>query len=124
MLGSVTLDLDPVDRGLSIVGGLDPKRYCVLLRIMLYGSSYFLEGWVKRGPPARIAQGGLAGIDYGMPEFVRRPDFRFRTLFVELIMVSWQRRCVLIRSDFPATPKPFRKFIFCIKVLKALTLLG
>ncbi|KAI5649695.1 hypothetical protein M9H77_35700 [Catharanthus roseus] len=100
MLDSVTLDLDPVNRGRSIVGGLGPRR---------------------RGPLARIAEGGLvstpglAGIDYGMPEFVRRPRFRFLTLSVEPIMVSWQRRCVLIRSDFPATPEPFRKFIFCIK---------
>ncbi|KAI5682090.1 hypothetical protein M9H77_03318 [Catharanthus roseus] len=61
MLDSVTLDLDPVDKERSIVGG--------------------------RSPPARIAQGGLAGIDYGMPEFVRRPRFRFRTLSVEPIMV-------------------------------------
>ncbi|KAI5671473.1 hypothetical protein M9H77_11837 [Catharanthus roseus] len=112
MLGSVTLDLDPVDRGRSTVGGLGPKRYCIGLR------------WVKRGPPARVAQGGLAGNEYGMPEFVRRPRFKFRTLDVKPIMVSWQRRCVFIRSDFPAMPKPFRKFIFCIKVLKALTLLG
>ncbi|KAI5675858.1 hypothetical protein M9H77_06808 [Catharanthus roseus] len=124
MLGSVTLDLDPVDRGRSTVGGLDPKRYCVGLRIMLCGSGYFLEGWVRRGSPARVAQGGLADIDYGMPEFVRRPRFRFWTLSVEPIMVSWQRRCVLIRSDFPATLEPFKKFIFCVKVLKALTLLG
>ncbi|KAI5677206.1 hypothetical protein M9H77_08156 [Catharanthus roseus] len=60
MLGSVTLDMDPVDRGHSIVGG--------------------------RGQLARIAQGGLASIDYGMPEFVRRPRFRFRSLSVEPIM--------------------------------------
>ncbi|KAI5678520.1 hypothetical protein M9H77_09470 [Catharanthus roseus] len=118
MLGSVTLDLDPVDRGRSTVGGLGPKWYYVGLRIILCGSGYFLESWVKRVPPAR------AGIDYGMPEFVRRPRFRFRTLSVEPIMVSWQRQCILICSDFPATPEPFRKFIFCIKVLKALTLLG
>ncbi|KAI5657491.1 hypothetical protein M9H77_26284 [Catharanthus roseus] len=98
MLGSVTLDLDPVDRGRSIVGGLGPRR---------------------RGLPARVAQDGLAGIDYGMPKFVRRPRFRFRTLSVEPIMVSGQRRCVLIRSDFPATPEPFRKFIFCTKCREA-----
>ncbi|KAI5682505.1 hypothetical protein M9H77_03733 [Catharanthus roseus] len=41
MLGSVTLDLDPVDRGRSTVGGLGPN------------------GWFKKGLPARIAQGGL-----------------------------------------------------------------
>ncbi|KAI5678608.1 hypothetical protein M9H77_09558 [Catharanthus roseus] len=29
MLGSVTLDLDPVDRGRSTVGGLGPRRYCI-----------------------------------------------------------------------------------------------
>ncbi|KAI5668521.1 hypothetical protein M9H77_18374 [Catharanthus roseus] len=62
MLGSVTLDLDPVDRGRSTVGGLGPRRYCVLLRIMLCGSGYFLAGWVRRGPPARVAQDGLVGI--------------------------------------------------------------
>ncbi|KAI5681925.1 hypothetical protein M9H77_03153 [Catharanthus roseus] len=44
MLGSVTLDLDPVDRGRSTIGG-----------------SYFLAGWVRRGSPARVAQGGLVG---------------------------------------------------------------
>ncbi|KAI5671474.1 hypothetical protein M9H77_11838 [Catharanthus roseus] len=87
MIDSVTLDLDPVDRGCSTVGGLGPKRYCVRLRIMLCGSGYFLEGWVRRGPPARVAQGGLAGNDYGMPEFVRRPLFKFRTLSVKPIMV-------------------------------------
>ncbi|KAI5681056.1 hypothetical protein M9H77_02283 [Catharanthus roseus] len=38
MLGSVTLDLNPVDRGRSTVGGLGPR-------------------W--RGPPARIVQCGL-----------------------------------------------------------------
>ncbi|KAI5663864.1 hypothetical protein M9H77_23187 [Catharanthus roseus] len=94
MLGSVTLDLDPVDKGRSTVGGLGPRR---------------------RGPPARVAQDGLAGIDYGMPKFVRRPRFMFQTLSVEPIMVSWQCRCVLIRSDFPAMLEPFRKFILCIK---------
>ncbi|KAI5677555.1 hypothetical protein M9H77_08505 [Catharanthus roseus] len=61
MLGSVTLDLNPVDRGRSIVGSM-------------------------RDPPARVVQGGLAGIDYRMPEFVRRPRFRFRTLSVEPIV--------------------------------------
>ncbi|KAI5648332.1 hypothetical protein M9H77_34337 [Catharanthus roseus] len=86
MLGCVTLDLDPVDRGCTTVGGLGPKQYCVGLRIMLCGSGYFLEGWVRRGPPAKVAQGGLAGIDYEMPEIVRRSRFRFRTLFVEPIM--------------------------------------
>ncbi|KAI5683058.1 hypothetical protein M9H77_04286 [Catharanthus roseus] len=101
MLGSVTLDLDPVDRGRNTVGGLGPRG---------------------RGPRTRVAQGGLvnmpglAGIDYGMPEFVQRPHFKFWTLSVEPIM---QRRCVLICSDFPATPKPFRKFIFCIKCQEA-----
>ncbi|KAI5682091.1 hypothetical protein M9H77_03319 [Catharanthus roseus] len=92
MLDSVTLDLDPVDRERSIVGRLGPRRYCVWLRIMLCGSSYFLEGWVRRSPPARIVQGGLAGIDYGMPEFVRIPCFRFRTLSVEPIMCREARR--------------------------------
>ncbi|KAI5667862.1 hypothetical protein M9H77_17715 [Catharanthus roseus] len=124
---------------------------------MLCGSGYFLEAWIRRGPPARVAQGGL----------VRRPGkyARARYLFIcmlcevekstfvqcvlEFMLVlttgcqnlsedpvsgsglcplslSWcmHRRCVLIRSDFPATPEPFKKFIFCIKVLNALTLLG
>ncbi|KAI5678666.1 hypothetical protein M9H77_09616 [Catharanthus roseus] len=76
MLGSVTLDLDPVDRGGSTVGRLGPRR------------------WIRRGPPARVAQGGLLStpglvdIDYGMPEFIRRPRFMFRTLSVEPIMVN------------------------------------
>ncbi|KAI5677864.1 hypothetical protein M9H77_08814 [Catharanthus roseus] len=101
MLGSVTLDLDPFNRGRSTVRGLGPKRYCVRLRIMLCGSGHFLEGWVRRGPPAKVAQGGLvkklnvrtvcfgvqAGIDYGMPEFVRRSRFKFRPLSVESIMM-------------------------------------
>ncbi|KAI5668055.1 hypothetical protein M9H77_17908 [Catharanthus roseus] len=108
MLCSVTLDLDLVDRGRSTVGGLGPRRRLG-----------------QEGPPTRVAQvglvstPGLTGIDYGMPEFVRRPRFRFRTLSVEPIMVSWQRRCVLIRSDFLAMPEPFRKFIFCIKCREA-----
>ncbi|KAI5649481.1 hypothetical protein M9H77_35486 [Catharanthus roseus] len=38
-------------------------------------SGHFLGGWVRRGPLARVAQGSLAGIDYGIPEFVRRPRF-------------------------------------------------
>ncbi|KAI5682309.1 hypothetical protein M9H77_03537 [Catharanthus roseus] len=59
MLGCVTLDLDPVDRGSSTVGGLGPRRYYILLRIMLCGSGYFLASWVRRGPSVRIAQGGL-----------------------------------------------------------------
>ncbi|KAI5670933.1 hypothetical protein M9H77_11297 [Catharanthus roseus] len=86
MLDSVTLDLDPVDRGRSTVGGLGPWRYCVLLRIMLCGSSYFLAGWVRRGPPARVAQDGLAGIDYGMLELVPMTPFKILTLSVEPIM--------------------------------------
>ncbi|KAI5652967.1 hypothetical protein M9H77_30154 [Catharanthus roseus] len=129
MLGSVTLDLDPVDKRRSSIGGLGPRRYCISLRIMLCDSDYFLAGSVRRGPPARVAQGGMVGIDYGMPEIIRRPCFRFRTLSVEFsacmfflkFQVSWQRRSVLILSDFSATPEPFRKFILCIKVLKALT---
>ncbi|KAI5676690.1 hypothetical protein M9H77_07640 [Catharanthus roseus] len=43
---------------------------------MLCGSGYFLAGWVRRGPPARVAQGGLAGIDYGMPELVPMTPFK------------------------------------------------
>ncbi|KAI5663979.1 hypothetical protein M9H77_23302 [Catharanthus roseus] len=31
MLGSVTLDLDPVDRGHSTVGGLSPRRVRILI---------------------------------------------------------------------------------------------
>ncbi|KAI5663769.1 hypothetical protein M9H77_23092 [Catharanthus roseus] len=62
----VTLDLDPVDRGRSTVGGLDPRRYCASLCIMLCDSGCFLEGWVRRGPPVRVAQGGLVS----MPELV------------------------------------------------------
>ncbi|KAI5654674.1 hypothetical protein M9H77_31861 [Catharanthus roseus] len=45
--GCVTLDLDPVDRGRSTVEGLGPRR------------GYFLAGWVRRDPLARVAQGGL-----------------------------------------------------------------
>ncbi|KAI5652968.1 hypothetical protein M9H77_30155 [Catharanthus roseus] len=47
MFCSVTFDLDPVDRGHSTVRGLGPRR------------DYFLAGSVRRGPPARVAQGGL-----------------------------------------------------------------
>ncbi|KAI5654296.1 hypothetical protein M9H77_31483 [Catharanthus roseus] len=43
--GKFTLDLDPVDRGCSTVGGLGPRR------------GYLLVGWVRRGSPARVAQG-------------------------------------------------------------------
>ncbi|KAI5676029.1 hypothetical protein M9H77_06979 [Catharanthus roseus] len=35
MLGRFTLNLDPVDKGRSIVGGLGPRQYYVLLHIML-----------------------------------------------------------------------------------------
>ncbi|KAI5667207.1 hypothetical protein M9H77_17060 [Catharanthus roseus] len=66
MLGSVTLDLDPVYRGRSTVEGLGPRRYCVLLCIMLCGTGYFLVGWFRRGPPARVAQGGL--VNYGLSD--------------------------------------------------------
>ncbi|KAI5668283.1 hypothetical protein M9H77_18136 [Catharanthus roseus] len=67
-----------------------------------------------RVPPARVAQGGLAGIDYVMPEFVpiipfKDPDF--------VLWVSQQRLCVLICSEFPTTPKPFREFITCIQAI-------
>ncbi|KAI5656869.1 hypothetical protein M9H77_25662 [Catharanthus roseus] len=40
MLGRCTLDLDPVDRGRSTIGGLGPRR---------------------RGSPANVVQGGLVG---------------------------------------------------------------
>ncbi|KAI5650751.1 hypothetical protein M9H77_36756 [Catharanthus roseus] len=92
MLGSVTLDLDPIDRGRSTVGGLGPRH---------------------TGRPGKYARARYLFI-YMLCE-VEKSNVR---------TVSWQRRCVLIHSDFPATPEPFRKFIFCIKVLKALTLLG
>ncbi|KAI5656796.1 hypothetical protein M9H77_25589 [Catharanthus roseus] len=62
MLGSVTLDLDPVNRGRSTVGGLGPRRYYV---------------GVRRGPPARVAHGGLADIHYGMPELVPVTPFKY-----------------------------------------------
>ncbi|KAI5682461.1 hypothetical protein M9H77_03689 [Catharanthus roseus] len=78
MVGSITLDLDSVDRGRSPVGGLGLRR------------GYFLKGWVRRRPPARVAQGGLVeksnvrivyfrvqvDIDYGMPEFVLMTTFK------------------------------------------------
>ncbi|KAI5682663.1 hypothetical protein M9H77_03891 [Catharanthus roseus] len=50
MLGRFTFDLDPVDRGRSTVGGLDPRR------------GYFLIGWVKRGSLAMVAQGALVDL--------------------------------------------------------------
>ncbi|KAI5683767.1 hypothetical protein M9H77_04995 [Catharanthus roseus] len=66
---------------------------------MLCGSGYFLAGWVKRGPPART-QGGLAGIDYEMPEFVPMTSFKDPD-FVH----------------FPTASKPFREFITCIQAI-------
>ncbi|KAI5680632.1 hypothetical protein M9H77_01859 [Catharanthus roseus] len=115
---------------------------------MLCGSGYFLAGWVRRGPPARVAQGGLAEnlnvrtvyLEYklvlttGCRNLSEDPvsgsglcplslSWCMHVFFLKF-QVSWQHRCVLIRSNFSATPEPFRKFIFCIKVLKALTLLG
>ncbi|KAI5673460.1 hypothetical protein M9H77_13824 [Catharanthus roseus] len=58
MLGSVTLDLDPVNRGRSTVRGLGPRR------------GYFLAGCIRRGPPTRVVQGGLSKdfvyVDYGL----------------------------------------------------------
>ncbi|KAI5676815.1 hypothetical protein M9H77_07765 [Catharanthus roseus] len=103
MLGSVTLDLDPVDRGRSTVGGLGPRRL---------GQ----EGPTGYGSTGRLGK-------YAKDRYL----FMYMLCEVEksnVRKVSWQRRCVLIRSDFPATSELFRKFIFCIKVLKALTLLG
>ncbi|KAI5683331.1 hypothetical protein M9H77_04559 [Catharanthus roseus] len=64
-------------------------------------SGYFLAGWVRRGPSARVEQGGLveksnvrtlyfgvqAGIDYGMPELIPMTPFKVPTLSVEPIMV-------------------------------------
>ncbi|KAI5667724.1 hypothetical protein M9H77_17577 [Catharanthus roseus] len=35
MLGSVTLDLDPVDRGCSIFGGLGPRRVRTLIGYLM-----------------------------------------------------------------------------------------
>ncbi|KAI5671978.1 hypothetical protein M9H77_12342 [Catharanthus roseus] len=104
MLGSVTLDLDPVDRGCSIVGGLGPRR-------------------LGEEGPTEYSSAGQPG------KYVRA-SYLFMYMLCEVeksnvhTVLSWQCRCVLIRSVFPATPEPFRKFIFCIKVLKALTLLG
>ncbi|KAI5650844.1 hypothetical protein M9H77_36849 [Catharanthus roseus] len=43
---------------------------------MLCGSGYFLAGWVRKGPPVKVAQGGLAGIDYRMPKLVPMPLFK------------------------------------------------
>ncbi|KAI5666602.1 hypothetical protein M9H77_16455 [Catharanthus roseus] len=81
MFGSVTLDLDLVDRARSTVGG-----------------GYFLAGWVRRGPLTRVAQGGLVGIDYGMSEFVRRPRFRFQTMSVEPIRNDCKPLCSTIEK--------------------------
>ncbi|KAI5662627.1 hypothetical protein M9H77_21950 [Catharanthus roseus] len=55
MLSSVTIDLDPVDRRRSTVGGLGPRR---------------------RGPPASILQGGLAGIGYGISNLCLMTPFK------------------------------------------------
>ncbi|KAI5663611.1 hypothetical protein M9H77_22934 [Catharanthus roseus] len=74
---------------------------------MLCDSGYFVEGWVRRSPPARVAQGGLAGIDYRMPKLL------LMTPFKDLDFC----RYVLIRSNLPAAPKPFREFITCIQVI-------
>ncbi|KAI5652281.1 hypothetical protein M9H77_29468 [Catharanthus roseus] len=70
MLGSVTLDLDPVDRGCSTIGGLGPMR----------------------GPPSRIAQGILVAFyPYGKPtnstrarELTERPSLIFSKYFSPL----------------------------------------
>ncbi|KAI5680460.1 hypothetical protein M9H77_01687 [Catharanthus roseus] len=111
MLGSVTLDLDPVDRGRSTVGGLGPKR-----KLDQEGPT----GWGSTGRPGTYARARYLFM-YTLCEVEKS---NARTMYLEFRLVSWQRQCVLIRSDFQATPEPFRKFIFCIKVLKALTLLG
>ncbi|KAI5676515.1 hypothetical protein M9H77_07465 [Catharanthus roseus] len=103
MLGSVTLDLDPVDRGRSTVGGLGPRRL----------GQEGTTGYGSTGRPGKYI-GARYLFMYMLCE-VEKSNVR---------TVSWQRRCVLSRSDFPAMPEPFRKFIFCIKVLKALTLMG
>ncbi|KAI5663171.1 hypothetical protein M9H77_22494 [Catharanthus roseus] len=97
---------------------------------MLCGSGYFLASWVRRGPPARVAQGGLLEksnirtvflkfrlvLTTGCRNLSGYPVSGFGLCLLSLswcmhvflkIQVSWQRRCVLIRSDFPATPEPF-----------------
>ncbi|KAI5669444.1 hypothetical protein M9H77_19297 [Catharanthus roseus] len=113
---------------------------------MLCGSGYFLAGWVKRGPPARVAQGGLVRRPgkYARARYlfmymlceVEKSNVRTVCLEFRLILtmkcrnlsedpvlgsglcplsLSWcmhQRRCVLIRSVFPAMPEPFRKLNF------------
>ncbi|KAI5668199.1 hypothetical protein M9H77_18052 [Catharanthus roseus] len=79
-----------------------------------------------RGSPVRVAQGALAGIDYGMPKLVpittfKDPNFvrsaNHSACMVLKVRVSQQHRCVLIRSNFPAVPKPFREFITCIQAI-------
>ncbi|KAI5652799.1 hypothetical protein M9H77_29986 [Catharanthus roseus] len=106
MLGSVTLDLDPVDEGRSTVGGLGTRRL----------GQEGPTGWGSTGRPGRYAKveksnvrtlcfGVQAGIDYGMPEFVPMTPFKVSN---SVLWVTQRRRCVLIRSDFPAAPKPFR----------------
>ncbi|KAI5682479.1 hypothetical protein M9H77_03707 [Catharanthus roseus] len=102
--GCVTLDLDPVDRGRSTVRGLGPKRYYVGLCIMLCGSGYFLEVWVKRGPPARVAQGSLVttpGLVTCLCICCVRPRFMFRTLSLNL---SWCMHVFLKISGVVAAP--------------------
>ncbi|KAI5649564.1 hypothetical protein M9H77_35569 [Catharanthus roseus] len=74
---------------------------------MLCGSGYFLAGWIRRVPPVRVAQGGLASIDYGMPKLVSMTPFKDLDF----------RQCVLIRSNFLAAPKLFREFITCIQAI-------
>ncbi|KAI5666681.1 hypothetical protein M9H77_16534 [Catharanthus roseus] len=70
MLGSVTLDLNPVDKGHSTIRGLDPKWYCISLLIMLCGSGYFQAGWVRRGSLARTASPVLRGTQIPYPAAV------------------------------------------------------
>ncbi|KAI5650357.1 hypothetical protein M9H77_36362 [Catharanthus roseus] len=77
----VTLDLDPVDRGRSTVGGLGPRR------------GYFLAGWVRRGPPARVAQGSLVST----PELVT-------CLCIYCVSLSWCMHVFLKISGVVASP--------------------
>ncbi|KAI5662226.1 hypothetical protein M9H77_21549 [Catharanthus roseus] len=110
MLGNVTLDLDPIDRGCSIVGGLDgptgwgsieqPGRYARARYLFMY-----MLCEVEKSNVRTLCFGVQASIDYRMPKFVSMTPFKVPN---SVFWVSRQGRCVLIRSNFPAVPKPFR----------------
>ncbi|KAI5659784.1 hypothetical protein M9H77_28577 [Catharanthus roseus] len=124
MLVSVTLDLDPVDRERSTIGGLGqegPTSWGSTGQLGRYARAHYLFIYilskVENSKVRTLCFGVQADIDYEMPEFVPMTPFKVPNsvrgayhgaCMVLKVWVSRQRRCVLIRSDFPVASRPFK----------------